>query len=125
MIKITSVPTILCAAGLVLANLVLPEPAMAAKFLKTQRPISDVGALDPKLSIACQHDTFNQMKIQNLLIGYAGANGRGITGIATKTYNLRDRQGLARDDMTYHFYNDGYSDCQVYTARYRPPPKPK
>ena len=101
--------------------MVAPGLSMAAKYLSTRQPMRNVGTLDPELSIACQHHTFNQQKVQNLLIGYIGKSGRGITGIATKQYNLRDPQGLARDDMTYHFYNDGYSDCQVYAARYRPP----
>jgi len=105
------------ATVLVLANLALPDPVMAAKYHKTQHPIANVGTLNPELSVACQHHTFNQLNVQNLLIGYAGKKGRGITGIATKTYNLRDPMGLARDDTTYHFFNDGYSDCQVYSAR--------
>ena len=101
--------------------LALPWPSMAAKFHNTQHPIRDVGTLDIELSIACQHHAFNQIKVQKLLIGYEGKYGRGITGIATKDHNLRDPQGLARDNVTYHFHNDGYSDCQVYTAHSRAP----
>lgn len=114
---------IFLAAGLFLPVLASPDSATAAKYMKTRQPISNVGTLNAELSVACQYNRFNQLKIQNLYIGYAGKVGRGITGIATKTYNLRDPQGLARDGMTYHFYNDGYSDCRVYTARYRPPPR--
>ncbi len=98
-------------------------PASAARFLKTRLPIGNVGTLDPQLSTACQHNQFNQLKVQNLHIGFTGDKGRGITGIATQAYNLRDPNGLARNDTTYHFYNDGYSNCRVYTARYRPPPR--
>lgn len=111
-----------CIVLLVLLNLAQTGPARAAKYTTTQLPIANVGDLNPELSIACQHLNFNQMKIQNLLIGYAGKAGRGITGIATKTYNLRDPHGLALDDVTYHFFNDGYSDCQVYSARSRQVP---
>jgi len=102
--------------------LALPGPVTAAKYLTTRQPIANVGTLNPELSVACQHHSFNQLKIQNLLIGYAGKKGRGITGIATKAYNLRDPKGLARDDTTYHFFNDGYSNCQVYSARSRRAP---
>ncbi len=118
-----SLPKLSFAAVLALLIIALAGPALAAKYLNTRQPIGNVGTLDPELSVACQHYTFNQLKVQNLTIGYTGKQGRGITGIATKTYNLRDPRGMARDDMTYHFYNDGYSDCLVYSARYRLPPR--
>jgi hypothetical protein len=55
-------------------------------------------------------------KILNLSIGYIGPNGQGITGIAQKGYNLYDPQGVAEDERTYHFFNQGFSNCRVYVA---------
>jgi hypothetical protein len=38
-----------------------------------------------------------------------------------KGWNLDDPLGLARDGFTYHFFNDGLSDCTVFVAGQGPP----
>ncbi|NQV46365.1 MAG: hypothetical protein HQ504_01145 [Rhodospirillaceae bacterium] len=93
--------------------------AAADKYSRSKSPYWKVGAFDAELTYACRSNLFNQFKVDSLNIGYSGDKGKGMTGIATKAWNLRDLQGLARDGITYHFFNDGYSNCEVYTAKYR------
>lgn len=93
--------------------------AGSGKFTRTKQPYWSVGQYNDALSDACQRHSFNQKKIQNLNIGYSGASGRGVTGIATREWNLYDPGGLAEVNITYHFFNDGYSNCKVYVARLR------
>jgi hypothetical protein len=89
-------------------------------------PFWQVGEPDADLSRLCRRGRFNQRANNALYIGYLGkANpGRGYTGVAKRGYNLIDPTGQAEPDMTYHFFNDGYSNCKVYTAE-DPPPTPK
>jgi hypothetical protein len=77
-----------------------------------------VGEPDADLSRLCRRGRFNQRANNALYIGYLGkANpGRGYTGVAKRGYNLIDPTGQAEPDMTYHFFNDGYSNCKVYAA---------
>ena len=79
-------------------------------------PYWQVGLLSQQLTIACQRGEFGQRKHYLLSIGYVGKQGRGITGIATSTWNLHDPKGLAEPRRTYHFFNQGYSNCKVYVA---------
>ena len=103
----------------VASALMLAQNAFAGsgKYTRSKLPYWDVGQFNSALSDACQRHTFNQKKIQNLNIGYSGEMGRGVTGIATREWNLHDPEGLAEDNITYHFFNDGYSNCKVYIAR--------
>lgn len=105
-----------------LALLMLGDPAAAgsAKYTVSKQPYWNVGQYNGALSDACRRGIFNQKKIQNLNIGYLGDKGMGVTGIATREWNLSDPTGLAEPNITYHFFNDGYSNCKVYIARLRP-----
>lgn len=91
--------------------------AAAGKYTDTKSPIWQVGQINSALSDACQGGKFNQLVVQENNIGYIGDQGRGVTGMAMKGWNLYDPQDLAEDNVTYHFHNDGYSDCRVYVAR--------
>ena len=94
--------------------------AGSGKFTATKLPYWDVGEYNEALSQACRQSAFNQRKIQSLNIGYYGKVGMGVTGIATREWNLSDPTGLAKANITYHFFNDGYSNCKVYIAHMRP-----
>ena len=87
------------------------------EFTQTTLPFWKVGALDRTLTKACRSGNFKQRRIMNLSIGYVGKIGQGATGIALKGWNLIDRKGLAKDGIAYHFYNQGYSNCRVYTSK--------
>ena len=97
------------------------DPAEAAKRVRGQygtsnQPYWQVGALDRALSAACRRGEFGQRKINVMTIGFVGPRDRGVTGIATNSWNLVDPRGLAQPNTTYHFFNEGYSNCKVYTA---------
>lgn len=94
--------------------------AGSGKYTVSKRPYWDVGQFNDALSDACRQNHFNQKKVQSLNIGYLGKAGMGITGIATREWNLYDPRGLAKPNITYHFFNDGYSNCKVFIARLRP-----
>jgi hypothetical protein len=112
--------TFACAAFLAAGSgsVGLGGAAQAAKFATSEAPFYRVGALDRKLSRACQRGEFGQIKRHAYNIAFVGPTGRALTGIATTYWNLYDPLGLAEPDMTYHFYNQGYSDCRVFKARF-------
>ena len=83
----------------------------------TDQPYWRVGALNKELSNACQRGEFGQRKQYLLTIGYVGQKGGGITGIANTNWNLHDPKGMAQPRKTYHFFNQGYSNCKVYAAQ--------
>tara|TARA_B110000444_G_C18374953_1_gene382152 strand:- start:144 stop:518 length:375 start_codon:yes stop_codon:yes gene_type:complete len=93
--------------------------AGSGKYKNSKQPYWSIGQYNSALSDACRRHEFNQRKIQNLNIGYSGNNGRGVTGIATQEWNLYDPRGLAEANITYHFFNDRYSNCKVYVARFK------
>ena len=103
--------------------LVIEQSAFAGsgKHMNSKQPYWSVGQYNRALSDACKRHEFNQKKIQNLNIGYSGKTGRGVTGIATQGWNLHDPKGLAESNITYHFFNDRYSNCKVYVARFKQP----
>ena len=90
----------------------------------TTLPYWRVGSLNRVLSQACQRGEFGQRKYLLYSIGYVGREGRAITGIATSTWNLYDPRGLSEPRRTYHFFNQGYSNCKVYVAE-TPRPRPR
>ena len=92
------------------------------EYAQSRQPIYRVGDLDVKLSKLCRKGMFKQRKILRLSIGYIGKDGKGVTGIAQKGWNLVDPTGAAEDQRTYHFFNQGYSNCRVYVA-VTPPPR--
>ena len=96
--------------------------AGSAKYARSKEAYWDVGQYNSALSDACRRHNFNQKKIQNLNIGFSGKTGRGVIGIATQEWNLHDPGGLAKVNITYHFFNDRYSNCKVYVARFRKVP---
>ena len=93
--------------------------AGSTKYKSTKAPYWGVGQYNSTLSDACRRHEFNQKKVQNLNIGYSGKIGKGVTGVATQTWNLHDPRGLAEGNITYHFFNDRYSNCKVYVARFK------
>lgn len=93
------------------------QSKVPGQYAVSKQPYWRVGTIDKKLSSACQRGEFRQRKYLVFSIGYNGGKGRGITGIATKEWNLLDKKGLAKTGMTYHFFNQGYSNCKVYSAR--------
>jgi hypothetical protein len=121
MFKSFSALNILCVFVGVLSVLMLGEISFAesSKYKRSKQPYWGVGQYNGTLSDACRRHEFNQKKIQNLNIGYSGKTGRGVTGIATQEWNLHDPGGLAKVNITYHFFNDRYSNCKVYVARFR------
>ncbi len=87
------------------------------QYATSNARLSQVGDLNAKLSRLCRKGLFKQRKVLRLSIGYVGEDGRGITGIAKPGWNLYDPTGVGDPDYTYHFQNQGYSNCRVYEAR--------
>ena len=110
------------AAAALLITCLVPQIAMGqervrGQYATSKQPYWNVGTLDKQLSSACQRGEFRQRKHLSLSIGFTGKKGMGVTGIAQKNFNLIDKKGLAKPGMTYHFFNQGYSNCTVYAAR--------
>ncbi len=106
----------------------IPEPVDAqsrvkGEYAQSRQPLFRVGTLNNQLSALCRRGLFKQRKPYRLSIGYLGERGRGITGIAQRGWNLYDPTGAAIPDVTYHFFNQGYSNCRVYVADN--PPRPR
>lgn len=100
------------------------EAGQTLQYGRSAAPFWDVGEPDSDLTRLCRRGRFNQRANNSYYIGYiGGANpGRGYTGIAKRGYNLYDPEGRAAPGFTYHFFNDGYSNCKVYVAPDPPPP---
>ena len=96
--------------------LITTGSAAADEYARTYHPYWRVGTLDRELSAACRKMRFNQVYAHRTHIGFHGDDGPAITGVATKEWNLRDPQRLAVKGLTYHFYNDGFSNCKVFVA---------
>ncbi|MEE8393120.1 MAG: hypothetical protein V3R66_02145 [Rhodospirillales bacterium] len=92
------------------------SPALAWQYTNSKLPFWQVGSLNKTLSDACQRRRFNQVRPLRLTIGFNGADGNAVTGIAKMGWNLYDPEGLAQPGFTYHFYHDGFSDCKVFLA---------
>lgn len=86
------------------------------EYATSRSPVYQVGDYNGQLSRLCRRGLFKQRKILRLSIGYIGPNGQGITGIAQRGWNLYDPTGVAIDERTYHFFNQGFSNCRVYVA---------
>ena len=87
------------------------------QYATSKQPYWSVGTMDQRLSTACRRGRFLQRQVMTYSVGFIGERGRGITGIANKYWNLIDTDGLAKPGVTYHFYNQGYSNCKVYVAQ--------
>jgi hypothetical protein len=96
--------------------LACPGDAAADRYARSNSPYWKVGRLDPALTQACRKLQFNQRNVFSPYIGFTGERGRGSTGMGKKGWNLDDPFGLAREGFTYHFFNDGLSDCTVFVA---------
>ncbi len=109
---------VLLGTGVVFLSLSLlgANRAGAGQYASSKRPYWDVGTLSPPLSNACQKREFNQIVPYRLNIGFNGGEGNALTGIAKMGWNLHDSKGLAQPGYTYHFFNDGQSNCAVYQA---------
>ena len=90
---------------------------VVGQYATSKSPYWAVGSISKELSNACREGNFRQRKYLYYSIGYLGKKGRGITGIAKKGWNLYDPLGLANSKFTYHFFNQGYTNCKVYVAR--------
>ncbi len=90
--------------------------AQAGQYANSRSPYWNVGSLNQVLSDACQNRQFNQIEPFQLTLGFIGPTGMAITGIAKMGWNLYDPTQLAQPGFTYHFFNDGLSNCQVYAA---------
>ena len=86
------------------------------QYATSKQPYWKVGALDKMLSQACRRGDFGQRKMRLLTIGFVGRRGQAQTGIAKNGWNLSDPKDLAQPRTTYHFFNQGYSNCKVYKA---------
>lgn len=104
------------AAAAIVAMVLISGDAAAEAYARSKSPYWKVGRLDPALTRACRKLQFNQRNAFGSSIGFSGDRGRGSTGAARKDWNLDDPLGLARDGLTYHFFNDGLSDCTVFVA---------
>lgn len=87
------------------------------QYATSKQPYWNVGTLNKELSNACQRGEFRQRKYLVFSIGFDGNRGRGITGIAQQNWNLVDTKGLSKPNLTYHFFNQGYSNCKVYVSK--------
>lgn len=107
---------VLAAVGAVAAP--APASAQGAIYAWTNDNFWKVGRLDKELSALCRRNAFNQVQKNRLKIWYTGKDniGRGMTGVAKYGWNLHDPRRVAVPDVTYHFINDGYSDCTVFVA---------
>ena len=107
--------------AVILTGLALTSDASANRtkrqYATSQQAYWRVGQLDPVLSKACRKGEFGQRKLKLLTIGFIGVRGRAQTGIAKTGWNLVDPNRLAQPKTTYHFFNQGFSNCMVYKAR--------
>jgi hypothetical protein len=87
------------------------------QYSTSKKPYWAVGVLDRRLSDACRRGDFIQRRVGSYSIGYIGERGRGITGVASKRWNLIDPKGFSKPNFTYHFKNQGFSNCKVYVAK--------
>ncbi len=108
MSAVVAVVTVIVATG---------DSADAGRYARSDRPFWHVGHLDANLTTACRRSQFNQIHDQRHHIGFTGEEGQGTVGFAKLGWNLRDPSGLARPGITYHFFNDGHSNCTVYIAK--------
>lgn len=88
----------------------------ARRYATSNSPYWTVGDLNQELSRLCQQGRFNQKRVAELYIAFVGEEGRGITGVAKRGFNLYDPDGLADPEKTYHFFSDATTDCRVYVA---------
>ena len=87
------------------------------QYTTSMQPYWVVGNFNHILSKACRRGEFIQRRVGSYTIGYLGKRGRGITGIAIKGWNLIDTNGLSKPNFTYHFKNQGFSNCKVFVAK--------
>lgn len=109
-VAVVAVVAVIAAAG---------NSAEAGRYAGSKKPFWHVGNLDADLTEACRRSQFNQIHDQRHHIGFTGEEGQGTVGFAKLGWNLRDPSGLARPGLTYHFFNDGQSNCKVFVARDR------
>ncbi len=102
--------------GGVLAPSSIDAAAGSQRYASSKTPYWLVGNLNKDLSSFCRKNLFNQIRVLNYNIAFEGEKGRGVTGIAKRGWNLYDPLKLALPNVTYHFRNDRYSNCRVYTA---------
>ncbi len=87
------------------------------EYATSGQPYWKVGTLNKALSSACQRGAFGQRKDYWVTVGFIGGVGKGVVGVATSSWNLLDPGGLAKPNLTYHFFNQGFTNCKVYEAK--------
>jgi len=92
------------------------QSRVKGEYANSKSPLYRVGKIDPKLSSLCRKGQFRQRRILRLSIGFKGKKGHGITGVAQQGWNLYDPGRVAEPRKTYHFFNQGFSNCRVYVA---------
>ena len=97
-----------------------PLPALAVdinprQYAYSNDPFYKIGNINAELSKLCRLGSFNQHRIGEYFTAFGG-DSRNIVGIAKKNYNLFDPTAKADPSKTYHFFNDGTSQCRVYVA---------
>ena len=116
----TALPAVLVmtlAFSVATVSVATAEVRVKGQYATSKQPYWKVGKMDKKLSGACQRGEFRQRKYVTYSVGFIGKQGRGLTGIANKNWNLVDPKGLAKVGFTYHFFNQGYSNCKVFVAK--------
>lgn len=97
-----------------------PETAVGGsvkgEYATSKLALHRVGQINAQLSRLCRKGLFKQRHILRKSIGFIGKEGKGVTGIAQRGWNLYDPRGVAQPNKTYHFFNQGYSNCRVYVA---------
>ncbi len=121
--RLSTVTTWLVVIGLAACLAAPPADALNRKgtyvYATSTLPKESVGLFDPILTQACQLREFNQDRPYYMVIRFVGDRSPGLSGIATTDWNLYDPKGLAAPRMTFHFFNDGYSNCRVYVSPQR------
>lgn len=76
---------------------------------------AQIGAYDEKLSKLCANKLFNQVS-QFRVSAYFEKSRVLLGGAMGNGWNLRDPTRARRYQLDYWFRNDGFSDCEVFTA---------
>lgn len=92
------------------------QSRVKGEYANSKSPLHRVGKIDRNLSNLCRKGRFKQRRLLRLSIGFKGKKGYGITGVAQQGWNLYDPGRVAEPRKTYHFFNQGYSNCRVYVA---------
>jgi len=80
------------------------------RYYNDQYSVNDLGTINPKLSILCSLDRFNQKSRHRLTVYFKKEN---ITLQGSNAHNIRDLDNIADPTKSYWFQYDGHSNCVV------------